>query len=257
MGKITQSPSACAAVVANTLHRTNEDAVIGIPKGDGAGNYAAAVSNTDFAAATHAPRHTDGNDDIQSATNAQKGVATAAQITALEANTVHKGFAGTDHSDVGLNNTHRTNVDAIDGVIEGDGAGAYSVSYFGMEFDDAQSEAQSSVTGDNAYHEKLKLTTASIPAGTYRIGWYAERSMNDEGLPYKFRVQVDDTTDLCEPSPVQKKKFEDGAWTSVSGFKSNVVLTAAVHTIDIDYGTSDAGKTAYIRKARLEIWRII
>ena len=33
----------------------------------------------------HAGNHTDGTDDIQSATNAQKGLATAAQITALEA----------------------------------------------------------------------------------------------------------------------------------------------------------------------------
>jgi len=32
----------------------------------------------------HASDHTDGTDDIQSATNLQKGVATAAQITALE-----------------------------------------------------------------------------------------------------------------------------------------------------------------------------
>ena len=34
----------------------------------------------------HASNHTDGTDDIQSATNAQKGLATAAHITAIEAN---------------------------------------------------------------------------------------------------------------------------------------------------------------------------
>ena len=37
--------------------------------------------------AAHASSHTNGTDDIQSATNAQKGVATAAQITAVETNT--------------------------------------------------------------------------------------------------------------------------------------------------------------------------
>ena len=37
--------------------------------------------------AAHASSHTNGTDDIQSATNAQKGLATAAQITAIEANT--------------------------------------------------------------------------------------------------------------------------------------------------------------------------
>ena len=35
----------------------------------------------------HASEHTDGTDDIQSATNLQKGLATAAHITAIEANT--------------------------------------------------------------------------------------------------------------------------------------------------------------------------
>jgi phage-related tail fiber protein len=39
------------------------------------------------APAAHATSHTDGTDDIQNATNAQKGLATAAHITALEANT--------------------------------------------------------------------------------------------------------------------------------------------------------------------------
>ena len=37
----------------------------------------------------HALEHTDGIDDIQSATNLQKGVATAAHVTAIEANTAH------------------------------------------------------------------------------------------------------------------------------------------------------------------------
>jgi len=44
----------------------------------------------------HASNHTDGTDDIQSATNAQKGVATAAHITAIEANTNLQHTQGTD-----------------------------------------------------------------------------------------------------------------------------------------------------------------
>jgi hypothetical protein len=39
----------------------------------------------------HASSHTNGTDDIQSATNAQKGLATAAHITAIEANTAKTG----------------------------------------------------------------------------------------------------------------------------------------------------------------------
>lgn len=46
----------------------------------------------------HAASHTDGSDDIQSATNAQKGVATAAHITAIEANTAAQHTEGDDQA---------------------------------------------------------------------------------------------------------------------------------------------------------------
>ncbi|KKM05626.1 hypothetical protein LCGC14_1752160, partial [marine sediment metagenome] len=51
---------------------------------------------------THASSHTDGTDDVQDATNAQKGLATAAQITNLESNTAAshaRSHAVTDTSD--------------------------------------------------------------------------------------------------------------------------------------------------------------
>ena len=61
----------------------------------------------DHHAQLHAASHTDGSDDIQSATNAQLGLATAAHITAIEANTTHSSSDGTDHANVVLNDTHR------------------------------------------------------------------------------------------------------------------------------------------------------
>ena len=51
------------------------------------GITALADVTADNAPKVHAASHTNGTDDIQSATNAQKGVATAAHITAIEANT--------------------------------------------------------------------------------------------------------------------------------------------------------------------------
>ena len=46
----------------------------------------------------HAASHTDGSDDIQDATNLVKGLATAAHITAIEANTTHRTSDGSDHT---------------------------------------------------------------------------------------------------------------------------------------------------------------
>ncbi len=60
--------------------------------------------------AAHAASHTDGSDDIQNATAGQKGLATAAQITKLDAIE-----AAADVTDAG-------NVDAAGAVMEGDAA---------------------------------------------------------------------------------------------------------------------------------------
>lgn len=46
----------------------------------------------------HAATHTDGTDDIQSATNSQKGLATPTQITELETNTTHRGLTNNPHA---------------------------------------------------------------------------------------------------------------------------------------------------------------
>lgn len=78
----------------------------------------------------HAATHTDGTDDIQNASNSQKGLATAGQVTALEANTSHKNTtSGNPHqvskSDVGLGNV--TNDAQIAKSI---GAAAGDIIYF-------------------------------------------------------------------------------------------------------------------------------
>jgi hypothetical protein len=126
---------------------------------------------------------------------------------------------------------------------------------FGLEFQQAASEGLSQHTGNTNYQEKLKLTTASIPAGTYRIGWACDwySDSTDGNKAFKMRVQVDDSVTAIEWNAVNS--MADKGESPAAGF-GYVTLTAAAHTIDIDYGVEDAGKTAYIKNARLEIWRV-
>lgn len=64
--------------------------------GSAAATFATAAQGTDARTPTaHAASHTDGTDDIQDATNAVKGLATAAQITALESATAAQHAAAT------------------------------------------------------------------------------------------------------------------------------------------------------------------
>ncbi len=124
---------------------------------------------------------------------------------------------------------------------------------FGVfDYDYAESENQSSTT-NTSYQRKLRLITSSLPAGNYKIEWYYEWKFSNGNFEFKHRVQIDDTTTLKETETTPRSV---GDWQGCSGFKSEVMLDSGVHNIDMDYCTSKSNKTAYIRRARIEIWRV-
>lgn len=125
---------------------------------------------------------------------------------------------------------------------------------FGSEYHYAESEAESSTTSAT-YQEKLKLTTGSLPAGDYLIKWCAEVRTTDEDMNY--RCQVDDSTIVNEAEHSLGSKGAEGTYdyyVTVGGFRE-LTLGAGVHTVDIDYNDSSGG-TAFIRRARITVWRI-
>jgi len=163
-----------------------------------------------------------------------------------------------DGSELSINNTvsgvtptedyHLTTKDYVDS--------AGSESIFGSEYDYAESESESSTTSSD-YQQKLRLTTETLPAGDYRIGWSFEHTSSTDRVDAVFNIEVDDTTSINELLPATQKKYADGAWYNQSGFK-HVSLTNASHTVDLDYkaNVDEEAGTTYIRKARLEIWRV-
>ena len=99
------------------------------------------------------------------------------------------------------------------------------------------------------------MTTASIPSGTYRIGWSFEWACSSDKAPASgFMVEIDETTEIMYVEMAPQKKYGDGCFYTSSGFK-HTSLSAESHTIDIYYKRGVEG-TTYIRKARLEIWRV-
>jgi len=141
----------------------------------------------------------------------------------------------------------------VDIEVSSGGSGS---SIFGSEYDYAESDGESSTTSDT-YQEKVSITTGTVPAGTYRIGWAFEFASSTDRADCSFRVEADASTTINEITPAPKKKYADGVWATQSGFK-HMSLTNASHTIDLDYKANVAaeGGTTYIRKARLEIWRV-
>lgn len=128
--------------------------------------------------------------------------------------------------------------------------GPAGVGVFGTEYQYASSEGTDS-TDDSDYQEKLKLSTGTLPAGTYRINWYWEMWQSGISNLVTARVQIDDTDTVANP---QKEPKDRDDRLPVSGFWQ-ASLGAGTHEIDIDY-RKQSGGTAYIRYARLEIWRI-
>jgi len=159
----------------------------------------------------------------------------------------------TPHSTLNFKGDGVTVTDAGSGVAEVtiDGGGGGGI--FGSEYDYAESEGQSS-TSSTSYQQKLRMTTATIPSGTYRISWSFEWSCSSDRTPASgFIVELDGTTALSEVAMAPQKNYGDGCFYTSSGFK-HTSLTAVSHTIDINF--KGGVGTAYIRNARIEFWRI-
>jgi len=116
----------------------------------------------------------------------------------------------------------------------------------------AVSEVQSS-TNSRSPIRKLRLAIVDLPEGTYRIGWYYEWASSSSSSDFRARIQLNDTTDLMYQSQEAKDPGTDQSMP-LCGF-SYQELESGDHNIDLDYWHESS--TAYIQKARLEIWRVL
>ena len=126
-----------------------------------------------------------------------------------------------------------------------------------FQHQDAENNTPQTTTG--GFTAGLTLTTPSIPAGRYRIAWYYEWAYDDTFTNYIGRVQLKNTTTLAEHNAEPSDSGGGGPGGTdqrfpVSGF-AHVNLTAGVHFIDVDFGSS-SGTTATLWRVRIEIRRV-
>lgn len=120
---------------------------------------------------------------------------------------------------------------------------------FGKSYAQNSSESESSTTS-STFQQKVRLTTPSLPSGTYRIGFYYE--WQKTGLTdFKSQVQVNDSITIMEGFEESVDSGND-QWFPRSGF--GLYTGSGVLDIDLDYAAN--GDTSKIRRARLEIWRV-
>jgi hypothetical protein len=117
------------------------------------------------------------------------------------------------------------------------------------EVNEDKSGGESSTTL-TSWQQKLRLTTPALPAGKYVVEWYAEikHSNTTQSEYIEARIESEDTTELGYCA------WAFPAWDDFGGF-AVADLGAGVQNLDIDY-RAQGGGTAYIRRARILLWRI-
>ncbi len=154
-----------------------------------------------------------------------------------------------------------TECDTIDSDINGllfcgtDETGGGNASIFGSEFQVFQSLSES--TTDDVLINKLVATTLIKPAGTYRIGFFADAT-NSDG------TDLTDIQFLVDGSPVSQHTsgkdlytmvpHKNNDWLSFSAVQYKILSNSSAINVAIKFGTND--NTAKISNAIIEIWRV-
>ena len=123
------------------------------------------------------------------------------------------------------------------------------VAVFGSEAEEASSDGESNTT-QGTYQTKLTHTTVTLPAGKYRCAYSAEVTGGGSNDEVGWQWTVDGTTrgeGQYEPANANDYQAVGGFYYLTLGAPQTVALT-------IEY-LADSG-TAYIRRARVEIWRV-
>jgi hypothetical protein len=149
-------------------------------------------------------------------------------------------------------------------------AGGGGGSVYGSEYQSDVDRTFRTTVGQT-WFETHKLTTTSLPAGTYRVEWNyvwsADTSQND----FRCQVTVDDTTQLYaqtdggggavdyhQQEPKDSGGTGDGGTNQrhVASFWADVVLAAGVHDIDIDIACSSASQTSSVHLTTIAVYRL-
>ena len=120
---------------------------------------------------------------------------------------------------------------------------------FGTEFNEMSDDSESSTTSES-WQEKLDMDVTGLPAGTYRVGWYAELRQDDTSGEIHCKIEADDVEIAyfwVEPSDTEN-------WYPFSGF-DYVTWGSGDRDVEIYFRRLETG-TTHIRRARVELWRV-
>ena len=125
----------------------------------------------------------------------------------------------------------------------------FGVSQFGLVVLFEKSEGQST-TSSTTYQTKLTLTTPSLEAGTYRIGWNSLVGNLDNNKESEYRLLMNDVTEI-ESMYIQSVKLEfDQVFTGFS-FQS----VSGINTFKLQHRAITG--TSRIEQTSIEFWKAL
>lgn len=127
---------------------------------------------------------------------------------------------------------------------------------FGTEYQYAESLGESSTTA-TTWQEKMDINISSVPSGSYKIVWSFEWSFSrTTGTGANFGIHVDwGALTLSETEMMPNQTYGNGAYYQSSAF-GRTDLNAGNHKVAINFMAGGTNSIAYIRRAKLEVWRV-
>lgn len=136
-------------------------------------------------------------------------------------------------------------------IYLGDFIDSYGVGFY-YSIADENEESMNSTSWIN----RLTLTASGVQAGKYRLGWYYEFRVSKTGKDLFVRISLNDDLDNLLHD-VDLSMIQTTNYVSSAGFYHETLVSGTYH-IDLDWSISSAqgGTVAYLRRVRLEFWRV-
>jgi hypothetical protein len=149
-------------------------------------------------------------------------------------------------------------------------AGGGGGSIYGSEYQSEVDRTFRTTLGSTLF-EVHKLTTTSLPAGTYRVEWNYVWSADTTQNDFICQVTIDDTIQLYEQTsggstaidshrqePKDSGGNADGGTNQrhVTSFWADATLAAGVHEIDIDIGCSSNSQRSSVHLTTVAVYRL-
>ena len=111
-------------------------------------------------------------------------------------------------------------------------------------------------TNSTSWLTRFELTVSGIQPGQHRIAWYYEYRINKTGKTLSVKIYEDaDPAELFHD--VELSMIQTSNYISSGGF-FHTTLVSGTYNIHVGWKIDSAlgGTTAYLRRVRLEFWRV-